>query len=154
MKTRQQQCQVSMPHVNDNHDDNNHTVTEMTDEEGFLLINLLHECLPHTEHGMRPSRCFSYTLTHAEHETTNIGVVPCPASFLHPTICRTRNNTPIGVVLWSASFLPLTTCQAQNHTLIGVSLLSDPFLAPRMNFKGCSLIFYIILDYYYIYLIL
>ena len=45
-------------------------------------------------------------------------------------------------------FLPLTTCQAQNHTLVGVSSLSDPFLAPRMNFEGCSLIFYIYLIQY------
>ena len=119
---------------------------------------------------MRPGQCFSYGLPHAEHETTIIGVVLCLASLLHPTTCRTRNDTPIGVVVWLASFLPLTTCQAQNHTLVGVVLrsasflclnhtlvgvnsLSDPFLAPRSSFEGCSLMFYIILNYYCIYLI-
>jgi len=89
-----------------------------------------------------------------------------PHHIPHPTTCQTQNDMPIGIVLWSVSFLLLTTCRAQNHTLIGVvscsasflclkhtligvNSLSNPFLAPRMDFERC-LIFYIILNYYYI----
>ncbi len=138
------------------------------DKKSFLLVNLLHEDLPHTPNTKWHLRwCFFV-----------VGVFPMPYHMLntksHPCWCdfvfgffsslyhtrRTRNDTFVRGrhVFYALPHMPnakshLRWCdfvfgffsspyhtrRTRNDTLLGVISCLDPSLPPRMNFKGCLL---------------
>ena len=100
----------------------------------LVAVSLLHQA--HAEHEMTcPLVSFQGRHLSMPHYM--------PSTKPHPCWC---------CFVFGMFFLPYYIYHTWNHTLFGVSSLSAPFLAPRMNFEGCLLIFYI-LNYYYVYLI-